>query len=81
MFSHKFMVHSQVSLHHGVEQFQPFNCQPHKMVKHTQTIRRPIADELLECDHFVGLALKELKTIPNGNTNRTPTLNNKITTK
>ena len=51
------------------------------MVKHTQTIRRPIADELLECDHFVGLALKELKTIPNGNTNRTPTLNNKITTK
>ena len=51
------------------------------MVKHTQTIRRPIADELLECDHFVGLALKELKTIPNGNTNRAPTLNNKITTK
>ena len=32
--------------------------QPHKMVKHTQTIRRQIADELF--DHFVGLALKEL---------------------
>ena len=26
--------------------FQPFKCQPHKMVKHTQTI---VADELLEC--------------------------------
>ena len=31
------------------------------MVKHTQTIRRQIADELFEVvDHFVGLALKEL---------------------
>ena len=31
------------------------------MVKQTQTIRRLIADELLECvDHFVGLALKGL---------------------
>ena len=35
--------------------------QSHKMVKHTQTIRRRIADELFECDHFVGLALKELR--------------------
>ena len=24
-------------------------CQSHKMVKHTQTIRRQIADELFEC--------------------------------
>ena len=31
------------------------------MVKHTQTIRRQIADELVECDNFVGLALKELR--------------------
>ena len=30
------------------------------MVKHTQTIRRQFADELFECDHFVGLALKGL---------------------
>ena len=31
------------------------------MVKHTQTIRRQIADELCECvDHFVGLVLKGL---------------------
>ena len=32
------------------------------MVKHTQTIRRQIADELFECvfDHFAGLALKGL---------------------
>ena len=28
---------------------QPFKCQSHEMVKHTQTIRRQIADELLEC--------------------------------
>ena len=30
------------------------------MVKHTQTIRPQIVDELFECDHFVGLALKGL---------------------
>ena len=26
-----------------------FKQQPHKMVKHTQTIRRQFADELFEC--------------------------------
>ena len=31
------------------------------MVKHTQTIRRQLADELSVFDHFVGLALKGLK--------------------
>ena len=31
------------------------------MVKHTQTIRWLTADELSVFDHFVGLALKELK--------------------
>ena len=31
------------------------------MVKHTQTIRWQIADELFVFDHFVGLALKELR--------------------
>ena len=30
------------------------------MAKHTQTIRRQIADELFECGHFVNLALKGL---------------------
>ena len=30
------------------------------MVKHTQTIRRLLADELNVFDHFVGLALKGL---------------------
>ena len=39
-----------------------FKHQFHKMVKHTQTIRRQFADELLECvfGHFVGLAHKGL---------------------
>ena len=27
----------------------PFKRQPHKTVKHTQTIRRQIVDELFEC--------------------------------
>ena len=31
------------------------------MVRHTETIRRKIADELSVFDHFVGLALKGLK--------------------
>ena len=31
------------------ELFYPFKCQPHKMVKHTQTIRRQFADKLFEC--------------------------------
>ena len=33
------------------------------MVKHNQTIRRKIADELFECDHFVELALKGLSQL------------------
>ena len=38
--------------HHAL----PFKRQPHKMVKHTRTIRRQIADKLLSAfDHFVGL--------------------------
>ena len=28
---------------------QPIQRKPHKMVKHTQTIRRQFADELFEC--------------------------------
>ena len=33
------------------------------MVKHTQKIRRRIADELSVFDHFVGLALKGLRLL------------------
>ena len=32
-----------------MDSLQPFKRQPHKMVKHTQTIRRQFADELFEC--------------------------------
>ena len=31
------------------------------MIKHTQTIRRQIANELFECDYFVEMTLKGLK--------------------
>ena len=40
----------------------PFKRQPHKMVKHTQTIRQMLPTSCLSLfDHFVGLALKWLK--------------------
>ena len=35
------------------------------MVRHTQTIRRAIADKLSVFDHSVGLALKGLKLLSN----------------
>ena len=39
--------------------YQPFKCQSHKIVKHTQRIPRGIADELCECVWpFAWLALK-----------------------
>ena len=39
----------------------PFKRQPHKMVKHTQTIRQMLPTSFLSLfDHFVGLALKWL---------------------
>ena len=35
------------------------DVQSHKMVKHTQTIRRQFPDKLFECfDHFMGMVLK-----------------------
>ena len=38
-----------------------FNCQPHKMAKHTQTTRRQQPTNCSSVlDHFVGLALKGL---------------------
>ena len=41
---------------------KPFKRQHHKMVKHTQTIRRQKPTNCLDVfDHFVGLALKGLK--------------------
>ena len=43
---------------------KPFKRQPHKMVKHTQAIRRLLPTNCLnEFDHFVGLALKGLKSV------------------
>ena len=43
----------------------PFKRQPHKMVKHTETIRRQQPTNCLSVsDHFVGLALKGLKLFP-----------------
>ena len=40
---------------------EPFTRQPHKMVKHTQTIRRQQRTNCLSVfDHFVGLARKRL---------------------
>ena len=42
----------------------PFKCQPHKMVKHTQIIRRQKPTNcFIVLDHFVGLALKGLSFI------------------
>ena len=42
-------------------QYQPFKRQPHRMVKHTQTIRQLLLTNCLTVlDHFLGLALKEL---------------------
>ena len=36
-------------LFNPMSQYSPFKLQTHKMVKHTQTIRRQIVDELFEC--------------------------------
>ena len=39
----------------------PFKTQPHKMVKHTQTLRRLLPTNYLSVfDHFVGLTLKNV---------------------
>ena len=39
----------------------PFKRQPHRMIKHIQTIRRQLpANYLKVFDHFVGLALEGL---------------------
>ena len=41
---------------------EPFKRQPHKMVKHIQTIcRQELTNFLNVFEHFEGLALKELK--------------------
>ena len=38
--------------------------QTHKMIKHTQTIRRQFADDLFEVfNHFMGLTLKGLRSV------------------
>ena len=39
----------------------PFKHQPHKKIKHTQTIRQLLPTNCVSVfDHFVGLALKQL---------------------
>ena len=45
-------------------------CQPHKMVKHTQTIRQQPTNCLNVFDHFVVLALKGFKTLKYFNENK-----------
>ena len=36
--------------HHDLSDiFNPLSANPHKMIKHTKTIRRQIADEMFEC--------------------------------
>ena len=43
---------------------QPFKRQPHKMVEHTQTIRKQFVDECLSVFyHFVGSTFKGLSCI------------------
>ena len=45
--------------------YKPFKRQPHKMVKHTQTICRLLPTNCLSLfGHFMGLALKWLETSP-----------------
>ena len=45
-----------------MKQLKPFKRQTHKMVKHTQTIRRLLPTNCLSVfDYFVGLALEGLK--------------------
>ena len=54
----------KISFHLSSLSIFNFKREPHKMVKHTQKIRRQIADELFECVcrfcNFVGLVLKGL---------------------
>ena len=45
----------------NVADFNTFKCQPQKMVKRTQTIRRLLPTKCLSVfDHFMGLAFKGL---------------------
>ena len=42
----------------------PLSANPHKMIKHTQTIRcQQLSNCLSVFDHFVGLALKGLRIL------------------
>ena len=43
------LVFRNMNTKYCVSSFNPLKGQPHKMVKHTQTIRRQIDDELFEC--------------------------------
>ena len=51
-----------------------FKLQPHKMVKHTQIIRRQQPNNCLSVfDHYLGLALKGLTSIVSPSENRLKT--------
>ena len=50
------------------------------MVKHTQTIRRQFANELFECDNFVKLVLKGLKSQQINKCNESKTVKQKCNT-
>ena len=45
----KLVLNTLEILLHLLQDLWLFKRQPHKMVKHTQTIRRSFADELFEC--------------------------------
>ena len=53
---------SKLPFEFGKGKIFPFKSQPHKMVRHTQTIRQEQPTNCLSVfDHFVGLALKGLR--------------------
>ena len=55
--------HGMHPLKMPLSQYLPFKRQSHKMVKHTQTIRRVLPVNCLSVfDHLVGLAFKGLRT-------------------
>ena len=47
-----------------IQSINPLSANPHKIVKHTQTIRRLLPTNCLSVfDHFVGFALTGLKAV------------------
>ena len=44
-----YLLHLRVEKRNNLQNYLTFYAPIHEMVKHTQTIRRQIADELFEC--------------------------------